>query len=208
MSSGKDINRPSDDPYRAGRAIGLRTDLEGMAQHERNIDEALGWQTVTDTALTTITKFSQRARELVVQGATDTLSQSDRNAIAQEIDQIIAGMKQEANATYDGRYVFAGTSTSTRPYDSTARDGQRRLLGRPGDPEARDRPRRAAARQRHRRRGPRRRPGRPGRCSTSCATSPRTCAPATPTLSATTTSSTSTTGSTTCSPSTRASARA
>jgi flagellar hook-associated protein 3 FlgL len=119
LSSGKDINRPSDDPYRAGRAIGLRTDLEGMAQHKRNIDEALGWQTVTDTALTTITKFSQRARELVVEGSTDTLSQSDRDAIAQEIDQIIAGMKQEANATYDGRYVFAGTSTSTRPYDST-----------------------------------------------------------------------------------------
>ena len=123
LSSGKEVNRPSDDPYRAGRAIGLRGDIEGMKQYGRNIDEALGWQTVTDTALTTMTKFAQRARELVVEGATETLSQTDRDAIAQEMDQIIAGMKQEANATYDGRYVFAGTDTATRPYDSTLGTG-------------------------------------------------------------------------------------
>jgi flagellar hook-associated protein 3 FlgL len=119
MASGKEINKPSDDPYGAGRALSLRGELEAMRQHGRNVDEALGWQTVTDTALGTIGDLAQRARELVVQGANDTLSETDRNAIAQEIDQIIAGMKQEANATYDGRYVFAGTSTDVRPYDST-----------------------------------------------------------------------------------------
>lgn len=129
LSSGKDVNRPSDDPYRAGRAIGLRGDIEGMKQYGRNIDEALGWQTVTDTALTTMTKFAQRARELVVEGATETLSQADRDAIAQEIDQIIAGMKQEANATYDGRYVFAGTDTAGRPYDSTLGTGTDAFAG-------------------------------------------------------------------------------
>ena len=129
LSSGKEVNRPSDDPYRAGRAIGLRGDIEGMKQYGRNIDEALGWQTVTDTALTTMTKFAQRARELVVEGATETLSQADRDAIAQEIDQIIAGMKQEANATYDGRYVFAGTDTAARPYDSTLGTGNDTYAG-------------------------------------------------------------------------------
>ncbi len=129
LSSGKEVNRPSDDPYRAGRAIGLRGDIEGMKQYGRNIDEALGWQTVTDTALTTMTKFVQRARELVVEGATETLSQADRDAIAQEIDQIIAGMKQEANATYDGRYVFAGTDTAARPYDSTLGTGNDTYAG-------------------------------------------------------------------------------
>jgi flagellar hook-associated protein 3 FlgL len=117
LSSGKEINRPSDDPYGAGRALALRSELEAIEQHSRNVDEAVGWQTVTDTALGTIGDLAQRARELVVQGATDTLDVTSRNAIAQEIDQIIAGMKQEANATYDGRYVLAGTNTDVRPYD-------------------------------------------------------------------------------------------
>jgi flagellar hook-associated protein 3 FlgL len=99
--------------------MSLRTDLSGIQQHQRNVQEAQSWMTVTDTTLGSITDLAQHARELVVQGASDTLPQNGRDAIADQIDQIIAGMKQEANATYDGRYVLAGSRTNTRPYDST-----------------------------------------------------------------------------------------
>jgi flagellar hook-associated protein 3 FlgL len=119
MSSGKAVTKPSDDPYAAGRAISLRSELEGIKQHERNVNEAQGWMTVTETALSQITDMAQSARELTVQGATDTLPQTSRNALADQIDQLIAGVKQEANATYDGRYVLGGTRTNVRPYDST-----------------------------------------------------------------------------------------
>ncbi|MEA2270934.1 MAG: flagellar hook-associated protein 3 FlgL [Solirubrobacteraceae bacterium] len=118
MSSGKEISRPSDDPYVAGRALALRSELEGIAQHKRNVGEALGWQGVTDTALGQIGDMAQRARELTLQGATDTLPQQGRDAIADEIDQLIAGIKQEANTTYDGRYVLGGSRTNLPPYDS------------------------------------------------------------------------------------------
>ena len=117
LSSGKEINRPSDDPYGSGRSLSLRSELESIKQHSRNVDEALGWQTVTDTALGKIGDMAQHARELVVRGSNGTLDTKARSAIAQEIDQLIAGMKQEANATYDGRYVLAGTDTDVRPYD-------------------------------------------------------------------------------------------
>jgi flagellar hook-associated protein 3 FlgL len=119
MSSGKQITKPSDDPYATARAMSLRTDLAGIKQHERNVQEAQSWMTVTDTTLSSITDLAQHARELLVQGATDTLPQTSRNAIADQIDQLIAGMKQEANSTYDGRYVLAGSRTNTKPYDST-----------------------------------------------------------------------------------------
>jgi flagellar hook-associated protein 3 FlgL len=119
MSSGKEITRPSDDPYLAGRAVGLRGELEAARQRMRNVNDAKGWQAVTDTALALIGDLAQRARELTVQGATDALPQTSRDAIADEIDHIIAAVKQEANATYDGRYVLGGTRTDVRPYDST-----------------------------------------------------------------------------------------
>jgi flagellar hook-associated protein 3 FlgL len=119
MSSGKVITKPSDDPYAAARAMSLRSDLSRIKQHERNVQEAESWMTVTDTTLGSIGDLAQTARELVVQGATDTLPQTSRNAIADQIDHIVAGMKQEANSTYDGRYVLAGSRTNTRPYDST-----------------------------------------------------------------------------------------
>jgi flagellar hook-associated protein 3 FlgL len=120
MSSGKAITRPSDDPYAAGRAMALRNELGGIQQHKRNVQEAQGWMAVTDTALSHIGDMAQRARELVVKGATDTLPQTSRDAIAAEIDQLIAGMKQEANTTYDGRYVLSGSRTNVPPYDSRA----------------------------------------------------------------------------------------
>ena len=119
MSSGKTISRPSDDPYAAGRALSLRGELDRIKQHEVNVQEAEGWMTVTDTALGQIGDMANLARGLVVQGSTDTMPQTSRDALADQIDQLIAGMKQEANATYDGRYVLGGNRTNVRPYDST-----------------------------------------------------------------------------------------
>jgi len=116
MSSGKQITRPSDDPYGTSRALSLRTDVAGTQQYQRNVGEATAWQSVTDSALSKITEAVQRARDLTVQGASDSAGQAARNAAAAEIDQLIESVKQEANASYGGRYVFSGTATNTPPY--------------------------------------------------------------------------------------------
>ena len=116
MSSGKQITRPSDDPYGTSRALSLRSDVAGTQQYQRNVGEATAWQSVTDSALSKITEAVQRARDLAIQGASDSAGQAARNAAAAEIDQLIESVKQEANASYGGRYVFSGTATDTPPY--------------------------------------------------------------------------------------------
>jgi flagellar hook-associated protein 3 FlgL len=116
MSSGKQITRASDDPYGTSRALSLRGDVAGTQQYQRNVSEATAWQSVTDAALSKISEVVHRAQELAIQGASDSAGQSARNAAAAEIDQLIASVKQEANASYGGRYVFSGTSTTTPPY--------------------------------------------------------------------------------------------
>ena len=120
MSSGKQITRPSDDPYGTSRALSLRADIAGTQQYQRNVGEATAWQSVTDSALSKITEAVQRARDLAIQGASDSAGQAARNAAAAEIDQLIASVKQEANASYGGRYVFSGTNTNISPYDVSA----------------------------------------------------------------------------------------
>jgi flagellar hook-associated protein 3 FlgL len=122
ISSGKDLTVPSDDPFRTNRSLQLRSELEENRQYQRNIGEASAWQSVTDTALSQISDYALRARDLLVQGATDTMATEGRQALAQEIDQIVASVKSEANAQYAGRYVFAGTSTTTAPYQQGAID--------------------------------------------------------------------------------------
>jgi len=117
LSSGKEITRPSDDPFAVSRAITLRSSLEETRQYQRNVNEATAWADTTEVALARITDAVQRARELLIQGSSDTNGPEARAAIAAEIETLIDLIKQEANTTYAGRYVFAGTATETRPYD-------------------------------------------------------------------------------------------
>ncbi len=117
MASGKEIVVPSDDPFATSRALDFRSEVAEYRQYTRNVGEATAWQDVTDTALSTMTDLTMRARELLVQGASDTVNQAGRNSIANEIDQIAAALKAEANTQYAGRYVFAGTQTTTQPYN-------------------------------------------------------------------------------------------
>jgi flagellar hook-associated protein 3 FlgL len=121
-SSGKEISRPSDDPFGAAKAIGLRQAMAANDQYMRNIDEAKGWQDATESALDSITSYVNRARDLLNRGATDTADETSRLAIASEIDQIIQGVKESANATYEDRYLFSGTATSVAPYQLGAND--------------------------------------------------------------------------------------
>jgi flagellar hook-associated protein 3 FlgL len=122
ISSGKRITRPSDDPFGAGRTLQLSGELEGFKQFKSNVDDGIGWVTATETALSRITDTVQRARELLVQGGNDSNGQVAREGIAAEIEALTEAVKQEANVTYDDRYIFAGTATETQPYELGAGD--------------------------------------------------------------------------------------
>lgn len=121
-SSGKEINRPSDNPYGTARALAMRESLDGTRQHQRNIQDAAGWQASTEQALARMTEVVQRARDLTIQGATDTSGPTARTAIAAELDQLVEELKEHGNATYAGRYVFGGTLTTQPPYAPGATD--------------------------------------------------------------------------------------
>ena len=116
LSSGKEITRPSDDPYGASRALSLRGDVEGLQQYQRNVADGTGWLNTSDTALAQISDVVQRVRELVIQGASDSASPAARAAAAAEIDQLTESVKQEADTRYGNRFVFSGTATDTPPY--------------------------------------------------------------------------------------------
>jgi flagellar hook-associated protein 3 FlgL len=116
MSSGKQITRPSDDPYGASRALDLRTELAGLQQYQRNVDDGTAWLNASDASLGKIGDAVQRVRELLIQNSTDSAGPRAREAAAAEIDQLIETIKQEANVQYAGRYIFSGTRTTTEPY--------------------------------------------------------------------------------------------
>jgi flagellar hook-associated protein 3 FlgL len=121
-SSGKEINRPSDDPFHTAQAMAMRQTLEATRQYQRNVQDAQGWADMTEDGLDDITANAQLARDLLVQGGTDSADQTSRDSIAAEMEQLVEAIKQGASKTYRGSYLLSGSQTATRPYMAGADD--------------------------------------------------------------------------------------
>jgi flagellar hook-associated protein 3 FlgL len=122
LASGKSIQQPSDNPYGAARAIELQSSIDGMSSYASDAQDGISWTQTASSALSNINEVSQRVRELLVQASNGVNNASDRTAIAEEVDQLAATVKQDANTQYAGQYVFSGTLTSTPPYKPGAED--------------------------------------------------------------------------------------
>lgn len=109
LSSGKNIGKPSDDPAGTAQTLQLRAERRAAEQAARNADDANSWLTVVDSALQTSVTTLRKARDLVVQGAT-SMGPTAREAIAVELEGLRDALLAQANTTYLGRSVFAGTS--------------------------------------------------------------------------------------------------
>ncbi|WP_207455027.1 flagellin N-terminal helical domain-containing protein [Herbiconiux sp. SYSU D00978] len=113
------IGKPSDDPRGAVTSMQVRSDIAANAQHARNADNAEGWLTTIDSALSRSTELVGRARVLLLQGSNDgSMSQTARDAIAAELTGLRDSLLQQANSTYLGRSVFAGTSDAGSAFGS------------------------------------------------------------------------------------------
>lgn len=113
-ASGKKIQRPSDDPIIAVRALKLRTNLSELNQYyEKNIPDAKSWMDVTESALKNMNEILTLINTACVDGTNDPLATSDRNNIVQNLEQYRKQIYQEGNANYAGRYVFTGYKTDS-----------------------------------------------------------------------------------------------
>lgn len=118
LSTGKKINKPSDNPVTAVRGMFYRSSLNEIEQYKRNLDHGLSWMTATDEALNEVTEVMQRVRELTVQGLNGTNDSTSRSAIAEEINQLKNHLGEIANTQFSGKYIFAGTDLKNPPFDA------------------------------------------------------------------------------------------
>jgi flagellar hook-associated protein 3 FlgL len=113
-STGKKIQRPSEDPIIAVRALKLRTNLTELNQYyDKNIPDAMSWMDVTESSLDNVNKLLTKINTYCVQGSTDTLTAKDRAAVIADLQQLKTQVFQEGNANYAGRYVFTGYKTDS-----------------------------------------------------------------------------------------------
>src|ERR1700754_3310629 len=115
LSSGLRINSAKDDA--AGLAISDRmtTQISGLNQAARNANDGISLAQTTEGALQEVTNNLQRIRELAVQSANASNSDSDRQALDQEVQQRLNEIQRiAAQTSFNGRKVLDGSFGSAQ----------------------------------------------------------------------------------------------
>ena len=111
LSSGYKINRAADDA--AGLAISekMRKQIRGLTQASANAQDGISAVQTAEGALTEVHDMLQRMNELAVKAANGTMSESDRNAIQNEVDQLVTEIDRVATTTkFNETYLLKGSN--------------------------------------------------------------------------------------------------
>jgi len=121
IATGRKFQTAAEDPIGATRVAGLQRKLADNAQYERNSNILQSRLSYEEQTLADITSVLQSARDSALAGANATLGQAERNMIANQVRQNLAALMEMANRQdANGEYLFAGTSTATRPFATDA----------------------------------------------------------------------------------------
>ena len=114
MATEKKINRPSDDPVVAIRALRLRTNVSQVTQYyEKNSPDAESWLKVTEDALSTVSDVITDMIKQCTSGANEKLTSADRLTILDALKSLRDEVYATGNADYAGRSVFTGYRTES-----------------------------------------------------------------------------------------------
>ena len=119
LSTGRQLNRPSDSPGGAVTSLQTRSAIARREQQLRNADNATGWLDTADAALQGATTMLQRVRDLTVQAQNPTIGDIGRENIAREIEALRDGLLEVANTRSGDRLLFAGNADVPQAFDAT-----------------------------------------------------------------------------------------
>lgn len=120
LSTQKKIQRPSEDPITAIRALRYRSTLSEVEQYlDRNIPDARSWLEITDDALENTEGLIEDIVYYCQQGSNGINDTSNRATIVETLSQYRDQMYADANADVAGRTIFTGFKTdSTLTYEA------------------------------------------------------------------------------------------
>jgi len=135
VASGKEFQRPSDNPSGVTSALNLRSVLKMNTAYLDSAATTESWMSATDFALIQTNQLATRALNLTRQGMSDTLGAEQRNTLAAELDMVLQQVLSVANTNHQGNYIFGGFQTVNPPFNliDTNSDGTLDTVVRNGD---------------------------------------------------------------------------
>ena len=120
VSSGMKINSAADDA--SGYAISerMRVQIRGLDQANQNTQNGTSMMKVAEGAVSSTVDILKTLKEKVINAANDTNTDADRATIQKELDQSIDQINDNANVTYNGKYLVDGSKSAKVTQTTTA----------------------------------------------------------------------------------------
>lgn len=116
VSTGLRVNQPSDDPAASANMVISLASSANVDQYTSNVSAVTSQMNTADSALSSVATALNTAITLGTSGATGTVSTANRQAIAVQVQGIVTSVIDQANSTYQGVYLFAGSANTTPPF--------------------------------------------------------------------------------------------
>lgn len=117
VASGKELVRPSDGVDLALNISRLKSSIAKLDSYKDSLNAVNDRLRIEESYMTGTSDVLRQIKTLTIQGANASMSLSDKNVIATQIDELINELVNQANgADVNGNFLFAGTRVATRPY--------------------------------------------------------------------------------------------
>jgi flagellar hook-associated protein 3 FlgL len=116
LSTGRRLNKPSDDPVGISFSMRYRSELSANEQYQSNTNSATSWMSFTDTVMNQAGEVIQKLREMAVKASNGTNPQSALDTMEAEASQLFEQVVDIGNSQFNGKYIFNGQLTDIKPY--------------------------------------------------------------------------------------------
>ncbi len=125
LSSLKEYNKSSDNPLAVSKIMDLNVSLAENKSYATTISDATSWVQTQDSALQSVSTTLNSIRSIIVSAnSSGSLTQDEYNAYKTQLSQNIGTIIDVLNTSFDGRYIFGGSATTTKPFSAiTDNDG-------------------------------------------------------------------------------------
>ncbi len=120
LSTGKRVNRPSDDPAAAATQVQNQAQEDRIDQYLQSVNSLRSQFQTADSTLSSMVTALNRAVSLGTEAGNGSLSAQNMQSIAQEAQGVLDQLVQLANTSFHGSYIFSGTNTGQQPFTQAA----------------------------------------------------------------------------------------
>jgi len=123
LATGKQIQRASENPYKAVRSMQLNVEIDSNKQYNSNITNTTNWLNTTDTALGQANNIMKRINTLMIKAGNAAYKDDEISAIKDEVGQKINELTGVLNTSFDGNFIFGGNKSTSKPVIQDANGG-------------------------------------------------------------------------------------